>query len=120
MTSTDIALPPSRPLARQMETVTTRTGMRLSASAAKWFEESVPQSSRDARAWRWQEYAQWCSDVDWHTADLVLRGEQPLDWKRTAEMGKKEIEGIEGAPRPSNPAQDVPPPSGSRHGGISM
>ncbi|MET9365818.1 hypothetical protein ABZX93_33585 [Streptomyces sp. NPDC006632] len=68
MTSTDIALPLSRPLARQVETVTTRTGMRLTASAAKWFQESVPQSSRDARAWRWREYAQWCSDVDWHTA----------------------------------------------------
>ncbi|MFD7614128.1 MULTISPECIES: hypothetical protein [unclassified Streptomyces] len=50
---------------------------------------------------------------------LVLRGDVPLDWKRTAEMVKKEIEGIEGAQRPSNPAQDAPLPRGSRHGGIS-
>ncbi|MET8807950.1 integrase [Streptomyces sp. NPDC004546] len=69
MTSTDIVPAGPRPAVRQVETVTTRTGMRLSASAARWFEESVPKSSRDARAWRWQEYAQWCSDADWHTAE---------------------------------------------------
>ncbi|WP_143196720.1 hypothetical protein [Streptomyces sp. MJM1172] len=49
--------------------MTTRTGMRLSTSAAKWFKESVPKSSRDARAWRWREYAEWCTGADFHTAE---------------------------------------------------
>jgi hypothetical protein len=47
---------------------------------------------------------------------LVLRGDQPLDWKSAAAMVKKEIEGVTQAP---DTTEDAPLPRGSRHGGIS-
>ncbi|RCG21165.1 hypothetical protein DQ384_36765 [Sphaerisporangium album] len=43
--------------------VTTRSGRRLSASVARRTTESIPASSRTARAWRWQTYAAWCTQA---------------------------------------------------------
>lgn len=55
--------------ARAPETVTTRTGMRLSISAARRAVEAVPKNTRDAHAWRWREYSAWCTEAGFHTAE---------------------------------------------------
>ncbi|MFG1874276.1 hypothetical protein ACGFIV_05510 [Sphaerisporangium sp. NPDC049003] len=47
--------------------VTTRPGRRLSASVARRVAKSIPVSSRTARAWRWQTYADWCTQAGFVT-----------------------------------------------------
>jgi hypothetical protein len=69
VTSTDLARRTAVAPALAPETVLTATGMRLSVSAARRFTDSVPPSSRDARAFRWREFQHWCTATGFETGD---------------------------------------------------
>ncbi|MER5572396.1 integrase [Streptomyces massasporeus] len=70
MTSTELVPVPGRtvPVRRRRRAepdVRTRSGERISASAAHKLIDAVPQNSRDARATRWRSYSLWCATYDW-------------------------------------------------------
>ncbi|MEU3601559.1 hypothetical protein ABZ714_22975 [Streptomyces sp. NPDC006798] len=54
---------------RALADVTTADGMRMSGAAARRLVDSVPRSSRDARASRWRVFTTWCGEHGWDTTE---------------------------------------------------
>ncbi|QKZ20336.1 integrase [Streptomyces chartreusis] len=69
MTSTELVPVPGRtPLLsrrRAEPDVRTRSGERISASAARKVIDAVPQHTRDSRDTRWRSFSLWCATYQW-------------------------------------------------------